>query len=257
MMLFNRMTFIGIDPTAGKRPLTYAALDDQLQLLALGLGNLDEVVAFSAGQQSAFVAICAPRRLNTGVMADDEIRQTLSPRPAPGRWVNFRLCEFLLRQHNLRIPQTPSNEKKAPNWMKKGFRLYDRLAEVGYEEFPSEERERQVMEVYPHACYSALLERLPFTKNSLEGRLQRQMVLYDLQVQVPDPMRFFEEITRIRLLRGILPTDYLYSTMELDALVGAYTAWLAARDFQKISLVGDPQEGMIAIPVPELKNLYR
>jgi predicted RNase H-like nuclease len=256
-MLFNRMTFIGIDPTAGNRPLVYAALDVNLQLLALGEGSLDDIVAFTAGQQAAFVAVSAPRRPNIGLMAKEEIRQALIPRPTPGRWVNFRLCEFILRQHNLHIPQTPAVEKKAKNWMRVGFRLFSRLEEVGYAAFPQEGRERQVMEVYPHASYSALLERLPFPKNTLEGRLQRQMVLFDIQLQVPDPMRFFEEITRIRLLRGILPTENLYSTMELDALVGAYTAWLAARDQDKISLVGDPQEGVIVLPVAELKSRYQ
>lgn len=256
-MLFNRMTFIGIDPTAGNRPLAYAALDDQLQLLALGEGSLEDIVAFTAGQQAAFVAVCAPRRPNTGVMAQAEVRQSLSPVPSPGRWLNFRLCEYLLRQHNLHIPQTPSQAESAPGWMQRGFLLYQRLQDVGYVDFPAEGHERQVMEVYPHASYSALLERLPFPKNSLEGRLQRQMILFELQVRLPDPMRFFEEITRIRLLRGILPGEYLYTAMELDALAGAYTAWLAAQDAQKICLVGDPYEGLLVLPVPELKPHYR
>ena len=43
-MLFNETTFIGIDPTAGKRPMAYAALDRDLNPLALGEGDLDAVM---------------------------------------------------------------------------------------------------------------------------------------------------------------------------------------------------------------------
>ncbi len=255
-MLFNRMTFIGIDPTAGKRPMTYAALDDKMQLLALGEGSLDDVVAFSAGQQSAFVSVCSPRRPNSGVMAIEKVRQDLNPQPTPGRWMNFRMCEYLLRQHNIHIPQTPVGWSNAPNWMQQGFRLYRRLSELGYIAYPAEV-ERQTLEVYPHASYSALLGRLPFHKSTLEGRLQRQLILFDAGVGVPDPMRYFEEITRMRLLKGVLPTDLLYSTVELDAMCGAYTAWLAATQPEKTLMLGHQEEGVVVLPVNELKARYR
>ena len=65
-MLFNETSFIGIDPTAGKRPMAYAALDRDLSLIALGEGDLDAVTAFVAGQQSAYVAVNAPPRPNQG-----------------------------------------------------------------------------------------------------------------------------------------------------------------------------------------------
>jgi len=48
-MFFTNTTFMGIDPTAGVRPFTYAALDSDLQLMALGQGDIDEVLAFVAG----------------------------------------------------------------------------------------------------------------------------------------------------------------------------------------------------------------
>jgi len=50
-MFFTNTTFMGIDPTAGVRPFTYAALDSDLQLMALGQGDMDEVLAFVAGQR--------------------------------------------------------------------------------------------------------------------------------------------------------------------------------------------------------------
>ena len=54
-------------------------------------------------------------------------------------------------------------------------------------------------------------------------------------------------------LPGLLVHD------ELDALVSAYTAYLAARHPERITLVGDPAEGQIVVPVPpaEFKDVYR
>lgn len=251
-MLFNRdsrATFIGVDPTAGEKPFIYAALDADLRLLALGQGRLDDVLAFAAGQHHAAVAVCAPQRPNQGTMGCVEVRQSLNPPPHPGRWMDFRLAEYLLRQRGISIPRTPSDESVCPNWMRMGFSLHRRLAGMGYQPYPAEGADLQVLEVYPFACYAALLEGvLPFPKLSLEGRLQRQLVIYDLKIKVPDPMDFFEEVTRHRLRKGILPTDNLYSAGELDALAAAYTAWLAVTQPGQVDLLGDREEGQIVVP---------
>lgn len=255
-MLFDNTTFIGIDPTAGQKPFAYAALDSDRRLLALGQGNLNEMLAFAAGQRQAFVAVCAPRRPNQGLMTQDAVRQHLNPPPHPGRWVNFRLAEYLLRQHNITIPQTYANPEDCPRWMQMGFTLFRRLDGFGYQPYPHEDCTRQSLEVYPHAAYTALLGVAPFPKHSLEGRLQRQLILHDLKLPVPDPMDFFEEITRHRLLKGVLPSGDLHTPPELDALVAAYTAWLCAGQPQDVSLLGDPEEGQIVLPVAQLQPRY-
>src|SRR3989337_2400730 len=226
-MFYSRTTYLGIDPTAGGRPFTYAALDHELRLLALGKGNMDEVLAFVAGQRAALVAVCAPRSPNQRLMERPEVRERLAPPPPPGRWMNFRLAEYQLRQHNISIPQTSAEEKDSPRWMQKGFTLFRRLESLDYQPFPQADAARQSLEVYPHACYAGLVGHLPLPKHTLEGRLQRQLVLYECRMNVPDPMSLFEEITRHRLLQGILPLENLYSPEELDALVAAYTAWLS------------------------------
>ncbi len=256
-MLFDKITFIGIDPTAGEKPFVHAALDHELRLLALSQGNMDDVLAFTAGQHHAWVAVCAPRRPNGGLMSRPDVRSVLSPPPHPGRWENFRLAEYLLRQHNISIPQTPENEADCPNWMRKGFVLYHRLAELGYQDDSADvSQPRSSLEVYPHASFAAMLGVLPFPKNTLEGRIQRQLALYEQKVDVPDAMNLFEEITRHRLLRGILPLDALYLPAELDALVAAYTAWLAASRPDRVLRLGDPKEGQVVLPVAELKHHY-
>jgi len=130
------------------------------------------------------------------------------------------------------------------------------LERLGYEEYPLGDNDLLSLEVYPYGCFAALLEVLPFPKYTLEGRLQRQMILYERKVKIPDPMLFFEEITRYKILKGILPVDQLYQAGELDALVAAYTAWLCANHADQVITLGDPLEGQVVLPVAALRAHY-
>jgi hypothetical protein len=255
-MFSNQVTYIGIDPTAGHKPFSYAALDGARRLLVLAQGTLDEVLAFCGGQRQAVAAVCAPRRPNQRLMEQEEVRQRISPPPKPGRWTGFRIAEYLLRQHHISTYKTPSDEQDCPGWMRMGFQLYKRLEGFGYQPYPAAEAPLQWLEVYPHACYCVLLGQAPLPKNTFEGRIQRQLALVEQKLYVPDPMDLFEEITRHRLLMGILPVSELYSQGELDALVAAYTAWLAATQPNKVSGLGDPAEGVVVLPAAELKRHY-
>ena len=254
-MLFTPMTFIGIDPTAGRRPFSYVALEKDLSLLALGEGEINEVLAFVAGQRQAYVAVCAPRQPNQGLMEQGPLRERLKPPPRSGRWRGFRVAEYLLRQHNISCPQTSSVEENCPQWMQMGFTLFRRLQSLGYQPYPNDAG-LQWLEVYPHASFSSLLGVIPFPKYSLEGRIQRQLILHEQGLQISDPMRLFEEITRHRLLQGILPLENLHGPAELDAMVAAYTAWQAANHPENTCLIGEAAEGQIVLPVSELRPSY-
>jgi len=255
-MFFTGSTFVGIDPTAGRKPFSYAALDHNLRLMALGQGSMEEVLAFTAGQQQAMVAVCAPRRPSQRLMERTEVRDRLNPPPHPGRWTSFRLVEYLLRQHGISCYKTPPDVKACPNWMQMGFQLYRRLEQMGYQPYPTKESARQWLEVYPHACFCTLLGQAPLPKNTLEGRIQRQLVLRNHKVGLPDPMELIKGLTAHHVLKGILPGDHLYAQGELDALVAAYTAWQAANHPKEITLLGDASEGLVALPVAELKRTY-
>jgi hypothetical protein len=255
-MFFSGSSFIGIDPTAGRKPFAYATLDNNLRLLALGRGSLDEVLAFTAGQRQAMVAVCAPRRPSQHLMERTELRDSLNPPPRPGRWMGFRLVEYQLRQHRISCYKTPADEKACPSWMQMGFHLYRRLEQMGYRPYPAESQALQWMEVYPHASYCTMLGHVPLPKNTLEGRLQRQLVLYRHKLGLPDPMSFVKGLTTQRLLQGNLPADDLYTQGELDALVAAYTAWQAANHPNQVTLLGDAAEGLVTLPVKELKRRY-
>ena len=255
-MLFKDTVFIGIDPPSGQKSLTYAALDKDLNLIALARGDISAVSAFAGGQKSAYVAVNAPRSLNQGLMKKESVRNSLSPQPNPGRWTAFRVAEYILRQKNIRIPNTPANLESCQGWMKTGFTLYRRLKELDFQFFPANDHPQQLIEVYPHAAYTVLIKKIPFLKKNLEGRLQRQLLLHSLSVEVPDPMRIFEEFTRYKILRGDLPLEGLFSVEELEAMIAAYTAWKAVKEPDDITRVGDPKEGEIILPSVDIKPKY-
>ncbi len=261
-MLFNETTFIGIDPTAGSSPMAYAAIDQDLRLIALDEGGLDEITAFVGGQKVAFVAVSSPRRPNQGLMKKEEIRNQLKPVPKPGRWLGYRVAEYQLQQRKIHIMRTCGEKQRCPNWIRTGFEVYRKLEALGCQDYPALDNQAsgkipsQMMEVYPHGIYTALLGLVPFPKNNLEGRLQRQLVLHNQGLDIPDPMRIFEEITRYRILKGTLPLEALYKAPQLDALAAAYTAWAAATAPEEVSIFGHPEEGQIVFPVKELNPKY-
>jgi predicted RNase H-like nuclease len=189
-------------------------------------------------------------------MKKDSIRDALTPQPNPGRWISFRVSEYTLFQKNIRIPNTPDRVDSCPGWMRTGFKMYRRLQDLGFRDFPEDNHQQQVLEVYPHAAYTVLLKKVPFLKKTLEGRLQRQLILHSLSVDIPDPMRIFEEFTRYKILQGQLPLEGLLSVEELEALIAAYTAWKAAIEPDEITRVGEPKEGEIILPSAELKPKY-
>ena len=69
-------------------------------------------------------------------------------------------------------------------------------------------------------------------------------------------MSILEEVTRYHLLRGTLNFDGLRTHDQLDALASALTAFYAHTRPDEITLVGDPADGQIVVPVAELKAHY-
>ncbi len=254
-MWLTQATFIGVVPLAG-RPGAYGALDGEGRRLGLARGSLGEVVAFCGGQRRAVVALAAPTAPSRRLLQQPDYRDALEAPLRPGRWQEGRVAEFLLRRHNLRMLPTPADAERAPAWMRVGFRLYEQLRRMGYRPYPSEESPHQVLETYPYAVFAALLGHLPFRKETLEGRIQRQLVLQEQGLDLPNPLRIFEEFTRHRILSGVLPTEGLFTPAELDALVAAWTAWKAATAPEEVTTLGDPDEGQIVLPVAALRARY-
>ncbi len=253
-MLFIPHAFIGIDPTAGRSPFTFAALDDERNLLALSEGELEDVLTFVGNFPAATVAVNAPSRVNAGLVRKRLEKQALTPGSLRG--ADLRLAEADLRGRGISVSATPSREESCAAWVQLGFALYKRLARAGFKSFPHDGADRLWLETHPHACFAALLGQIPLPKPTLEGRLQRQIVLHDAGLRVKDPMGFFEEITRHRLRLGVMPMELIYPPEQLDALVAAYTAWMSAKHPDAITQLGAKEEGFVVLPVAELKGKY-
>jgi len=257
-MLFTQAMFVGIGPTAGKRPIQYAVLNKDLKVQVLDSTDFEGVLAIVAGLDSPIVAIGSPQGPNKGLMAKAEVRRRFNLRPDGRTWVKWRVSEYELRKRNIRMVSTPDRKEDAPRWIQTGYTLYRRLAKMEFHHLQPNESVQPpaILEVLPHACYSVLLERRPFLKNSLEGRIQRQLVLHLEGVALPNPIRVLEEITRDDLLSSHLPLEGLHTPEELDALVSAYTAYLAVNTPERLSHVGAREEGWVFLPTSNLRDFY-
>ena len=255
-MLFDANLFVGVDPSGGRKPFTYAALDHNGKLVALSGCEVEDVLAFLGGQPGVLMAVSSPPRPSKGLVRQDDVRQNLPPLRISGRSLDMRLAEHQLRERGINIAMTPARKEFCANWVQAGFDFYHRIEGMGFVPYPTPGATHQWLETHPHAIFCALLGQLPLAKPTLEGRQQRQLVLYEHGVGIRDPMEFFEEITRHKLLKGILPLDQIYTGEELDAIAAAYMAYLAGRHPERIGKVGDAQEGQIFLPVLELKAKY-
>jgi predicted nuclease with RNAse H fold len=247
-------SYIGIDPTAGRQPFTFAALDQDLHLIALASGNIESVLAFLTDHPAFIVAVNGPPRPNQGLVRKDLERRNLPPGQLRGS--DMRQAEYELREHGISVSPTPSRVGSCPVWMQMGFDLYRQLEQVGYRQYAAELNSPRWLETHPQAAFCALLGKTPLPKPTLEGRLQRQIALYEKGMGIKDPMEFFEEITRHRLLHGILPMELVYAAEELDALMAAYMAFYMPNCPHETMLVGDAREGQIALPVAGLQEHY-
>jgi len=253
-MLFTDSVFVGIDPTNGRQSFTYACLDKDMNLVALSDGELDDVTAFLAGQKTATVAINAPAGVNRGLVREKIKREMLTPHQIRG--ADLRMAEYELRARGITVSGTPASAASCPAWMQLGFELYRKLEKMGFRKYPDADSAYQVFETHPHACFCVMAGSVPLSKPSLEGRIQRQLILYDRGARLKDPMDFFEEITRYKLAKGIWPTELLYLPEQLDALAAAFTAWCVANKPELVSAVGDASEGVVILPASELKEKY-
>ena len=254
-MFLTKTAYIGIDLT-GKKAFTYAALDEEMGLLALSGGELDELLAFIGGQSSAAVAINAPVRPNQGRVRALLEAESLEKGKVSLRGADMRLAEHELRQRGIKVAATPDHPRNCTSWMRSGFALYEKLTGMGFMPHPAEEASHQILETHPHAGFLTLAGGNLLSATSLEGRLQRQTILHSEGLGIRDGMDFFEEVTRFKLKQGILPLEQVYASSQLDALLAAYTAWLAVNEPKSTSVLGDPEEGQIYLPVAELKEKY-
>lgn len=250
------ITYIGIDITFGSTPVTFVALDEEQQPLAIGTGDAADALAYAAGQMSgALLAVNAAACPNHGRMKRAEVRQSFNPPPLGGKFTALRQAEYELFRAGMSIAETPDSADKCLPWVRKGFLTVQKLESLGYRPFSAEADDtgeparRQWLETNATAGFWSLLGVQPLPSGSLEGRIQRQLVLHDEGLKVPDAMDFFEEITRFKLLKSNLPDKNIFQQAEINAWMAAHTAWLANQEPQRIQTYGEPEEGFIYLPI--------
>jgi hypothetical protein len=253
-MLFTDLVYIGVDLISGHKALTYAALDRDLNLVALADAHSEKLMAFLGGQKSAVIAVNAPSHVNHGIIKKNLRTESLTPLSIRG--LDMRLAEYELRQRGIAVRGTDAKESLCPSAVRAGFSFYKKLSKLGFESQPDADAAHQWLETNSYACFCVLLGIHPLPKLTLEGRLQRELLLYELGLHIHDPMVFFEEITRHKLLNGILPFELVHSPAQLDAMVAAYTAWQVIQKPAEAVRIGHHLEGFITLPVSALKEKY-
>jgi hypothetical protein len=192
-MASEAISFAGVRISSGRKPVSFAAVNDRLEVILLKQWEFSEAIQCLGDYEHLKLAIHSP---NT--KAGRELFHSFQPL----------------------------------------------IADAGFRNYSSKEGTRLWIESNADECYRVFQPNL-FPRQSLEGRLQRGLILYDEGLQIPDPMEFFEEITRHKLLQGVMPSEYIHSPGQLDALMMSYVAWLAGNPSQKVNLKGD-----LLLPAP-------
>ncbi len=190
----DAVLFVGVRISSGRKPATFAALNDRLEVAMLAQWEFSEVINCLLSYEHVQLAIHT-----SNTLAGRELFQ------------NF----------------------------------LERIVEAGFKHYSTKEGQHIWIESNADECYRVFQPNL-FSRQSLEGRLQRGLILYDEGLQIPDPMEFFEEITRHKLLQGVLPGEYIYAPRQLDALMMAYVAWMSGKPSQKLV-----SRDNLILPAPE------
>jgi hypothetical protein len=177
-MMTSNSAFVGVHLSYGRKPLTLALLDDDLDLIT---------------------------RTNRDIKDISEVLSELDP---------ATICV------------TANSKPKSAKSVNTNAMFYEQLENLSFRPYPAQNETRQWFKADAAEAFSALLQKKLLSRRTLEGRIQRALVLYDRGLQIRDPMELFEEITRYKLIQGILPLEILYTPKELDALVAAYVAWM-------------------------------
>lgn len=242
------ITYLGINIKSRSPQFYFAALDHNAQIIALSNGNMNDALAYISGLKNAVIGINAPYNVNQGLAKENRLFRELKQENHIVNDGSLRLCELELQSKGYSPFLTPSTIKKCPSWVKAGFRLYRKCEFLGCTLLNGENPGKSFVEINTEVSFSSFTNASLLDRNTLEGRLQRQLILYEMGLEIPDPMNFYEELTRHRLLNGILPLDDIFDSGELDAIAAAFSAYLIFKNPDQAIWLGDPEEGQVVIP---------
>ncbi len=193
----------------------------------------------------AGIDISSGRKPLTFVVLDDDLKVMLLERWDVSQVINH-LEQF---ERVILAVNILSGRKSTGNRGQKiSTDLKQRIVQAGFKPYLTSNAPRQWVETNPPECFRSLAAQTLLPRRTLGGQLQRALILYEQGLQIDDPMDFFEEITRHHVLAGVMPTELLYSSSELDALAAASVAWMLVNKPVQVDLTKDLGEGMIVIP---------
>jgi predicted nuclease with RNAse H fold len=203
------------------------------------------VQGFGLGQ--AVVAVDAPSGRRLDLLRDGAPARATLGLPA-GRYERMRVCDAMLFRRGLPLYPVPAEGQPITTWerwIEIGFELFDALA--GLELFrPGGAYEGRIdagalahgrlCETYPDAIFCSLLGHRPSPKRTPWG-LQQRIAALKLKAIVDEDGGLWQR-----------------TVDELDACAAAYAAYGLAAGLG--TWVGDPEEGVIVLPVAGLLERY-
>jgi len=204
-----------------------------------------------AGFEAAVVAVDGPSGPRRDLLGPDSRLRAALGLP-DGRYERMRVCDALLFRRGLPLyPVPPIGEQPTgwAAWIGVGFAVFAALDGLGlYRPTPVDGavagrvggdplRDGRLCETYPDAVFCTLLGYRPPSKRTREGVRERIAALEG---------RGVDDAADGGLLGRTLD--------ELDACAAAYAAYALATG--RGSWVGAPAEGVIVLPVAELRDRY-
>ena len=191
----DAIMYAGVDLSSGRKPVTFAGLDDDLRIKALEKWDISEALSYLQDYENSILMVNMP-----------------STRRGRDQYAELR--------------------KKA--------------VKAGYKALFETSHPKRWLETNAQDAFRTFGGHKLLPHRALEGRLQRTAILYQQGLPLTDPVDMFEELTRFKLIQGILPLDPLPSSRELDALVAAYVGWLSLNRPLRIDVTGE-----FVLPVSE------
>lgn len=240
------MNFFGVD--VHHESFVLVAIDEKLNIIETITLKIDEFINYIDIYSPKVVAIDAPYKLNLGLMNNKDYRQKLGIHNE-GHY-NKKVSEYELSRRGINPFSTPDSiekirEKTYLQWMESGFELYRILELKGYNILNElnfyRNKDKGLIEVFPHACFTILAGKLLENKKTKQGIEERIKILKEIGFVCID--NYLSSIKRKYI------DDYM------DAIIAAYTAFIIYNE--NGMFLGDLEEGQIAIPANKIQDSYK
>ena len=221
------MLFIGIDPAGKRNKYCMAVLDGDKKIQVLSIEKLHSVYAYLAGVDHCIVGLGSIAKYQH--TERHVCKNPLDKLHFPVKYAQKEDTRAGVRKTK---NQRPLSDEVLT--IQKGIQKLE-YAPVSDEKQPKRFFLSRTDEVFRQIASGSLL---PLGTDA--SRWQRQLLLLDQEIPLPDVMQYFEEVTRFRILQGNLPEEMIYQHAELNAILLSWLGWLATFEPARV-LVTDEQ----------------